>query len=228
MSPVICTFPDMKPNNSSSFGSTATTLASGVPRFVTNTGSPVACTCFIMDKHFDLNFPTAIFFIGTPHSQSVRDHGHYIMTIEWLWSAQTQSQTPQFQNCTCVPQPRVTVESGAMATDTKIRIRQAALSGSPLPSQTPPPCRAHPRLQISRCSSLAYSRDERNQGKNTDLLIHGSAIKNRANLRFFNHLRNSNRRLKGGLRNEKISQFQASGRNAPSANSNSTRKIQSK
>jgi hypothetical protein len=36
-----------------------------------------------MDKHFDLNFPAAIFFIGTPHNQSLHDHGHYIMTTNW-------------------------------------------------------------------------------------------------------------------------------------------------
>ncbi len=154
-----------------------------------------------------------------------------------------------------------TVEAGAMAADTKIRIRHAALSGSPPPSQTARLREAHPRPQISRhsdqvvftssrtsnesgffyrpttkfrprprtrftatlpfryagvspallsfCSRLhstlpasedpgSLAEDACGRRRHIGLLIYGSAIKCVGKSSRINHLRISNRRLKGG------------------------------
>ena len=86
-----------------------------------------------------------------------------------------------------------------MAAEIKIRIGQAVLSGSPSPSQTPPLRGVHLRPQISRHSLLASHNNGRGRPTTVGFLIHGSAIKRRDNPMLFNHLRNSNRRLKGGM-----------------------------
>jgi len=161
------------------------------------------------------------------------------------------------------PQPSATVESGAMAADTKIRIGHAALSGSPPPSQLPRLRDAYPRPKISRhsvqivftgirasnesvffyrpttnfrsrtriqfkatlpfrnagvppaplsfCSRLHSTLPTRDpllaspgdacaRPRHIGILIHGPAIKCLGKSSRINHLRNSNRRLKGGIK----------------------------
>jgi len=87
-----------------------------------------------------------------------------------------------------------------MAAHTKLRISPAVHSGSPSTSQIPPLRGAHLRLRICRHSLLASHYNGRGRPTTVGFLIHGSAIKTNCNPQLFNHLRNSNRRLKGVYR----------------------------
>lgn len=122
-----------------------------------------------------------------------------------------------------------------MAANTKIRIRRAALSGSPSPSQTSnesgffrrqttnfrPRARTQfmarlpfriasgspalfPSCSRPHSALLASPEDACGRRRHLGLLIHGSAIKCLGKLFRINHLRISNRRLKGGLSNQKM------------------------
>src|SRR5258706_14339372 len=59
-SPTILTFPTMDPSRPGVSLSTGTSLTMGFPRFVTMTGSPVACTSFITARQRALKAPAGM------------------------------------------------------------------------------------------------------------------------------------------------------------------------
>jgi hypothetical protein len=61
--PTISNCPAMKPKRLRFFELTGTIFATGVPRFVMRTGSPVALTSSITDRQRALNSPAGIFFM---------------------------------------------------------------------------------------------------------------------------------------------------------------------